>query len=197
MSNVFSKAIIFTVGAAIGSSVAWYVTKNKYEKLAQEEIAVMKEYYNKKREELESKKEESVDEPVVENHTEIVDRVIKSPEVEKYVNILNNHSYNLEEEGEPATMYGPYLIAPEEFGEKDHERVFMTYYADEVLAYDDTDEVVDDIDSMIGLDSLEHFGDYEDDLLFVRNDMVRTDYEISIDSRNYSDIVSGESHPVE
>lgn len=196
MSNVFSKAIIFTVGAAIGSSVAWYVTKSKYEKLAQEEIAVMKEYYNKKRKELEEEKEEKPVKKKPEAKEPPVSNVV-NPEVEKYVNILNNHSYNLEEEGEPATMYGPYLIAPEEFGEKDHERVFMTYYADEVLAYDDTDEVVDDIDSMIGLDSLEHFGDYEDDLLFVRNDMVRTDYEISIDTRNYSDIVSGESHPVE
>lgn len=197
MSNVFSKFMIFAVGATIGSAASWYIAKTKYEQLAHEEIAVMKEYYNKKRKELEGEKEEkpAEKEPTVEEPK--VTNIVRNPEVEEYIDILNSHSYNLEEKGAPATMYGPYLIAPEEFGEKDHETAFLTYYADKVLAYDDTDDIVEDVDAMIGLDSLNHFGEYEEDLLFIRDDVVGTDYEISRDTRNYHDVVKSDSHPVE
>ena len=86
-------------------------------------------------------------------------------------------------------MKKPYVISPEEFDTKDgYKTVSLSYYADGVLA-DDYDEVVEDVEKMVGKESLNHFGEYEDDSVFVRNDRMRTDFEILRDLRNYSDVV--------
>ena len=45
-------------------------------------------------------------------------------------------------------------------------------------------------DEIVGLDSLTHFGEYEDDSVFVRNDVMKCDYEILLDHRNYKDVAS-------
>ena len=83
----------------------------------------------------------------------------------------------------------PYVISPEEFGDiEEYDTISLTYYADQVLT-DDCDEVIGNVDDIVGIDSLDHFGEYEDDSVFVRNDRLRTDYEILQDTRNYFDIV--------
>lgn len=51
-----------------------------------------------------------------------------------------------------------------------------------VASMDDTE-----IQQSIGFESLGHFGEYEDDSVFVRNDRLKTDYEILLDEENYSD----------
>ena len=86
-------------------------------------------------------------------------------------------------------MEKPYVIKPEEFGEiLEYESISLTYYADGVLA-DEYDEVIDDVDEIVGEESLTTFGQYEDSAVFVRNDARKTDYEILLDLRNYSDVV--------
>ena len=84
----------------------------------------------------------------------------------------------------------PYVITPEEFDEIDeYNTISLTYFADEVLT-DDQMNVVDNIDEIIGLDSLSHFGEYEDDSVFVRNDKLKTDYEILLDTKTYEEIMA-------
>lgn len=41
---------------------------------------------------------------------------------------------------------------------------------------------------LLGIDSLNHFGEYEDDSVFVRNDARKCDYEILLDQRTYSEV---------
>lgn len=84
------------------------------------------------------------------------------------------------------SVAGPYIISPEEFGENDYEEVSLNYYADGVIT-DDQDYVVEDT-SVIGIDPAEHFGEYEDDSVFVRNDELKIDYEILRDLRKYHDM---------
>ena len=75
---------------------------------------------------------------------------------------------------------------PDEFGEfEDYTKVSLTYFADGVLA-DECGEIVDDVEEIIG-DGLDHFGEYEDDSVFVRSDAKRCDYEILKDLRDFSD----------
>ena len=82
----------------------------------------------------------------------------------------------------------PYVIPPEEFGEiEEYDTESLTYYQDGVLT-DQDDSIIDNIDELIGEDSLTHFGEFEDDSVFVRNDKLRCDYEILRDLRNYSDV---------
>ena len=90
----------------------------------------------------------------------------------------------------------PYVIPPEEFGETDYEIISLTYYADGILA-DDMDDIVDDVDDIVGADSLTHFGEYEEDSVFVRNDLREVDYEILRDPRKYSDVVGDSQSQVD
>ena len=84
----------------------------------------------------------------------------------------------------------PYVISPDEFGGvEEYEKISLSYYADGILA-DDDDEVMENADEIVGLDSLTHFGEYEDDSVFVRNDVMKCDYEILLDHRNYKDVAS-------
>ena len=53
---------------------------------------------------------------------------------------------------------------------------------------DEDDEIVEDIEDKIGFDALSHFGEYEEDSVFVRNDRIKCDYEILLDQRKYSEV---------
>ena len=84
----------------------------------------------------------------------------------------------------------PYVIPPEEYGEIDgYDKESLTYYdGDGVLAYYATDEMVEDVEGLVGADSLGHFGEYEEDSVFVRNDALKTDFEILLDTSKYSEV---------
>lgn len=190
MNKGITTFITFVAGAAVGSIVTWQLAKKKYESIIQEEIDSVKQAFSR---------------PVyIENPNynpnylkEAVEAVlgVQSPSKVKrdqYVEMVNDLGYGVavenEKKGEPVTMDKPYIIAPEEFGENDYETISLTYYADRVLA-DEMDEVIDNVDDIVGSESLEHFGEYEDDSVFVRNDRLEVDYEILLDMRNYSDVV--------
>ena len=79
-----------------------------------------------------------------------------------------------------------YVIPPDSYGELGYEEVSLTYYADDVLAYDD-DSVIRNVDKVVGKGSLNTFGEYEDDSVFVRNEERKTDYEILAVPGNYDD----------
>ena len=68
----------------------------------------------------------------------------------------------------------------------------LTYFADKVLT-DETDEPIENEEELIGKGSLNHFGEYEDDSVFVRNDREKIDFEILLDTRNYSDFIASEN----
>lgn len=183
--------IAFSLGATIGSVVTWRVLKNKYEQIAQEEIDSVKEVFSRRQAELEAKNgdQESITTArKIEEKPSIRDYAAKLQE-QSYVNYADIAKSDDEEE---ETMDKPYVIEPEEFGEEDGYKVkSLTYYADGVLT-DERDKVINDVDSLVGLDSLNHFGEYQDDSVFVRNDGLRTDFEILADTRNYSDVIADE-----
>lgn len=195
MKSILTNFVIFAAGAGIGSVVTWNLLKSKYEKISQEEIDSVKEVYSKKFHSEESiiGKVKNVEESdygvtfTVEPETD---------EQKEYIDLINNCGYkNYSRKGgsDQMSFEKPYVIPPEEFGECEYETISLTYYADKVLA-DDMDEIVDDVDDVVGLDSLEHFGEYEEDSVFVRNDGRKCDYEILLDVRRYSDLAN-RTHP--
>lgn len=190
MNKTLNNIIMFTAGAVIGFGVAWFVTKTKYEKIAQEEIDSVKETY------ADMFKKTKTSEEAVEDPEEPENRFEKLEEdaVKRtaYSDIIASEGYdtkeNMEEKEEKNDMDEPYVIAPEEFGENNYKRKFLTYYTDGVLE-DDYDGVIKDsnIDKLIGRANLNHIGDYEADIVHVRNDRLRTDYEITMDSGSFSE----------
>ena len=170
--------LAFSLGAAIGSAVAWKVTKTKYERIAQEEVDTMREYYFNKR-------KENADEVLADTEKTSEEPKEESEDVDRraYRNITKIYKSDEDKEYER----GPYVISPEEFDTlDDYEIESLTYWADEALT-DDYGNLVEDIEAMVGYDSLTHFGEYEDDSVFVRNERYKTDYEILLDTRTWVD----------
>lgn len=193
MNATLSKVLIFAAGAAIGAAVSHKYFEKKYEKIAEEKIASMTEYY----EQLLCTAEEEIDDYSAEIEAQDrVDRAAeKFPEVRELVNKLNDLNYT--ENKEVPNVKPPYVISPDEFGEIDeYATETLYYYKDQVLA-DDQDNVIEDADNVIGVGSLTHFGEYEDDSVFVRNDREETDYEILLHPEKYSDVVKSRPHQAE
>lgn len=195
-----TKFIMFILGAAVGSIVTWRYVEKKYEQIAQDEINSVKEVFSKR--EMDFTEE-----------TEVVDARIKAdnakekPSIIEYAAHLHEQGYTnysdmvdekpKEVKEEPMSVDKPYVITPEEFGDlDDYETISLTYYADQILA-DDNDVIVDDIEDVVGFDSLNSFGEYEDDSVFVRNDRLKCDYEILLDQRKYSSVIRRKPHEVD
>lgn len=209
LSNVF----IFGIGIAIGSAITYKIVSDKYESLINEEIESVKEslgYYDKKH------NDEVIDENV-ENPTKVFDPLkIEKKDYENMVSYYKYHTPDEKVEEvddpigvDPAEMEHPglefyrvntdvpdhslkaniYVIPPEEYGVLlDYDMIDLTHYNDGVLC-DDMDEIVEDIDDKVGRDYVNHFGDFDEpDVIHVRNDILRCDYEITRDLRNYGEI---------
>lgn len=199
MNTTIKYILSFVAGAGIGSAVTYKLLKVKYEQFAQEQIDSVKETYQRRNElKFIDEAHDVNDDGIVKESVE--DGANEKPDisVSDYAKQLKDLGYtkysdissdkNEEKEGEQKPMIDkPYVIPPEEFGEfEDYECISLTYYADKVLT-DDNDELVEDVDDIVGLDSLNHFGEYEDDSVHVRNDRLKCDYEILYDPRKYSD----------
>ena len=185
MNNKTINFMIFVLGAAVGSVVTWKYVEKKYERIAQDEINSVKEVFSKRVAEF----TEDTEEVQIK-----ADHAKEKPNIIEYAARLRKQGYtnysDIEvKEEEPMSVDKPYVIAPEEFGElDDYDTISLTYYADQILA-DDNDEIIEDIEDVVGFDSLNSFGEYEDDSVFVRNDRLKCDYEILLDQRKYSDVV--------
>ena len=203
----------FAVGASLGSAVTWHYTKKKYEKIAEEEIKSVKEVFSKKENDVNNRlsvannllKEKLKKEVIVEDITEDIvqdEDIDSTPDIsepeehEDYEAVLRKAGYK--NEPQKVTKDGPYVIPPEEFGEiEEYDKITLTFYADKIVA-DENNEIMDEteIQQSIGFESLGHFGEYENDSVFVRNDATNTDYEILLDTRNYMDVFDVPPHLV-
>ncbi len=177
MYNGLKYFLTFSLGAAAGSIVAWRLLKTKYEQIANDEIASVKEVYSRKLDNGVRASEEQGTKDSDDGVDEYVEQVYEC----KYV--------SGDQEGGSDTVNADIrVILPESYGEdEDYETISLTYYADKVLT-DDMDDPIEDIENTVGLDFHKHFGEYEDDSVFIRNDALKVDYEILLDTRNYSEV---------
>lgn len=181
MNKSIVNVLIFAAGAAIGSVATWKFVETKYKRIAQEEIDSVKEVFSRRK----------TEEPPAEVESAVEDdEPYKLPDNvnELYAKILGREGYTEKKGGvEEMPVVNPRIITPEEFAENPaYDTVSLTYYEDNV--YEDEWGVIydkDDIEATVGLDAVTHFGEYEEDSVFVRNDEMLTDYEILRDTRTY------------
>lgn len=193
-----NKAFAFAIGAAIGSFVTWKIVKTKYKRIADEEINSVKEVFARRYSEKMSKEkpnentnQASLTLDETEKNANIQDDIDAYHELLDKLNYANIDVDSLiAKKGGSTVTDGPFVISPDEFGEDpNYQTVSLTLYEDGVLT-DDYDDIVVDVDDLVGEDSLTHFGEYEDDSVFVRNESMQTDFEILRDLRTYR-----ECHP--
>lgn len=223
-NNFINKAIIFGVGAAVGSALTYLYLKrqqpieytydsseNLTEEPKQESVSnadwwsdeddieegTAVDYNNYDEDEYE---ELSYD-PYNDIYVHISNGVRKVVSEEEYFEILNRLENKYDEEmddyhdsiqdlgytEEVATeMKRPYVIPPKEFRENGYAIVTLTMYTDGLVA-NEQNKLVRNVDEIIGEESLTHFGEYEEDSVFVRNDNKKIDYEILKDYRTYEE----------
>lgn len=201
MNKNLSNLLLFTAGAAVGSLVTWKVLKTKYDQLIQDEVDAFKEDYARCMGRGSSSSDicDSDEDALCDKEYEDEEDAVEDPDVTEYHRLAGGYASSgeiaengKEGEGDDAVPYinGPYVITPNDFGDGnyDYDLHCLTYYADGVLA-NDWDEVLD-IDETIGLESIEHFGDYAEDVVHVRNERLEADYEVVRDCRRYSDVLA-------
>ena len=179
----------FATGVAIGSVVTWYFVKDKYAKLAQEEIDSVKEVYGRKfaKEEPVEDTDISEEKPEPEEKKPVdIKEYATRLQKEGYTNYANILNEKLGDKAEKSDK--PYVIAPEDFGEGEYTTISLTYYADGILA-DDDDQIIDNVDELVGADFADHFGDYEDDSVHIRNERLHCEYEVLRSLRTYEEVL--------
>lgn len=198
------KVIIFIGGVAAGSFVTWRLLKEKYIRQTQEEINEVREHYRKKKESEEvtvdsNGSTETNEKPdliayaakltkngyidytdpksIVKATGDTIDAVVQKTNEESLDPvILNDPSYQ-----------PPYIISPEDFAiDDEYTIVNLNYYIDGVLT-DEDDNIVENVDDVVGLENLNHMGEYEDDALHIRNENYKCEYEILLSRRLYHD----------
>ena len=160
-----SKLFIFAAGVVLGSVATYSYVKTKYEKIADAEIESVKKAFKENKKESDENKDFS------------------DEDKEVYMNLADGY---ITESGEKEDeMDKPHVISPDELGETGYKVENLTYYSDDVLT-DDFDNVIGDIEATIGKDALNHFGDYGEDSVCIRNDKRKRDYEVLLDPEKYS-----------
>ena len=197
MNRKLSNVLLFTAGVAVGSLVTWRYFKSKYE--------VVEDEIEEKTEETEGETETEDEDPEVSESK----MSYKKPPLKEYVKMVEDNGYvpktHIEEVKEEITngewddkdVYEPFIIRPEEYGELHaYETLSLNYYADGVLT-DELDNPIEDVESLVPADFADHFGEYEDDVVHVRNDNLECDYEILRDLRKFTDVVGEYPYPTE
>lgn len=212
------KTIIkVALGAALGFVAGALATKKYYsdiyQKFADEQIADVKAHFTVPR--------DAKPQPPIEDEVVIEEHVVRqaTPEEASYINqhkgdirdytkyfdLANGYARG-SEEAEKAheekvaheqdrlldEVTHTEIVHPDDFGTV-YDTMSLTLYADGVLEDDQSGEIVEHPELMIGDRWKDHIGDYEDDICFVRNHEDQTDYEIVCDPRPYSEVF-GDAH---
>lgn len=92
-----------------------------------------------------------------------------------------------------------YVITFDQFNDEhdDYDKGDLTYYEGDDTLVDSQESPIDDVEGLIGPDALDRFGDGSNsrDIVYVRNDRVSMDFEISRDDRSYTEHVLGIQEP--
>lgn len=187
---MYKKALIFIGGAVTGSLVSWYFTKKKYETLAENEIAKMREWYRQKNKELANRARikpdiSEVTKDRITIHQEDVDLT------EKEENLIAKYAEESEPTGEENISPNDDVIEfidDSEFASMNgYEKVNLVLYEDDVLANEMSDDIVL-VEDTVGQQAIDDFKHYNPEAFYVRNNQLMTEYEITRDHRTYEEV---------
>ena len=223
MNKTLINAILFTVGAAVGSLVTWRVVKTKYERISQEEIDSVKEEYGRLRDIMKKEidacrnvvsanqnadddenDEASDDRDKDDDYPEDDDRDFTEHEREmiEYYKISSRYRKTADEneiskEGDAGEEEeAPYINGPYVIS---RDEFGEPGYSAQSLDYFADGVLADswgvelDVDETIGDDAIDNFGD--DDIVYVRNERTGIEYEVTRDPRTYEEAVRTNPDP--
>ena len=212
---MWTKLLIFFGGVAAGSVATYLYMKDKTEERIAEEVDDVRRTYAKISVETAANDDETPQMRAARNAKRKADMITSSNIIEKqmynlFTKPLKDIDDDSEEDAEEEDAYAelvntqapnegladaPYTISQFEFinGEPYYDKTTLNYYDDDILEEELTEGIIEDIDAVVGRESLTKFGEFEDDVVFVRNEKLCTDYEIIHQHRNFAEIPSEDS----
>jgi hypothetical protein len=170
------QILYFLGGAAAGAALTYFFTKRYYEGIIDDEIASVKEAYQ------DEHVEHDDGDKVVKKYHNIVKGLDYVDEVDDLVSVdVDEETGEVVPEnpfpGEPSEY--PYVIEPDTYHDENgiFDKETLTYYDGNDTLVTDEDEVLD-INSTIGRENLDRFGEFEDSTVFVRNEKLGMDFEV-------------------
>ena len=175
------ELLIFAGGVLLGSAATYLIVRDKYKREAQEEVDEVRSIYFEKCRRAESIRK------MEDEKEEMKSTILKYG----YSDLVNEDSEEIdtedvedqweEEHIAPVEHPGdPYTITPHQFAyeNRHYEKVTLLWYPSEKLLVSEIDGYEEDIDAAIGDDALTKFGEFEEDVVYVRNDRLGIDFEV-------------------
>lgn len=194
INNKCINVACLCIGAAAGSVITWALMKQKCAEQIKKESQETRDLYWKKyhksderekNEETDVKKNENIEEDLEEKKASY--RAYKKEAAEYGTPGYSDGKKNIDE---------PYVIPPLEYGEfEGYRQIELVLYADGIIAEDSEPLEEDEVDRIIGSDALNHFGDYEEDAVYIRNDALQCDYALIRDDREFGDVLNSRGYP--
>lgn len=206
----YKGTFIFVAGAAVGAVLSYLYAKMELEKRysdkAEAEIKDMEEYFTSKfnpakREPKRLKQETDLE--IGDSSIENLEPVERRSYGKERMDIseddyVDEELYEEEEFDEPyATDYprddpaeDPYTITPHQFSTEcdAYSKTKLFYYAGNNTLVDEEDELVDNWNIIGGKSSLKRFGEYEEGVVYVRNERIGADFEIRRKRGSFTEI---------
>lgn len=200
MNSIIIKAGIFAAGLGIGFFAGKKFYQEKYRKMADEDIASVNEMTTRRINDmkkaimdLDADEEENVEISTTEDIEYISDEELKTNE-----RIVMQYNKAVKKEGEVESIRQKptkamiYVISEEEYMEEgDYDKVSLEYFEGDKTLVDDRDIPVDDPDAIIGKGTLDDFVISDDAEMYVRNDNISIDYELTKSEGCYIDYIEG------
>lgn len=222
MKLVGSAVVGLAIGATVGTLVTRHILSQRYELRTQEEIESVRRQYQllrkegieprdlltgraeRERERLAGKEkaEEIISKMGYTGEEETPpaeDEGLSYTEVVPTEDELDEDAQLLKEMKEKRGYEHPYIITIDEYMEpyEDHEKESLRYFDEDDVLTDDREEVLPEVDYLVGVDNLTKFGLFSKDknTLYVRNERSEVDFEIILDKRSYMEVVAGFREP--
>lgn len=191
----YKTAISFGLGAAIGAFLGYFFTKKTMAEQCQEDIDSVKEVYKRNYEKkLEEYQAQNKPVEVVNDAAEAEEVAIEDEESDKAAleKARQYFGYSSIGDAPKKKKNKPHLITEDQYEDEcdDYEKINLVCYSDGTITVGDTDEVFEDADRILGKGFKAEL--QKSDLVHVRNDDLRNDYEIAADVRTYSEVVGEE-----
>lgn len=187
------------IGVGIGYLAAYEEARRLYMRITRDEIQSVRDTYRLLR------KEPPYDDPrtAVKAYNERLDELDYGRNTHLTV-VESKDSVEVEEKEEVVEVEGgekdvskdqPYVISVEEFmdGGEEYDKLTILYFNKDDTLVDERDQVIDDVEGVVGPDALDSFGKGSDDanIVYVRNNSLSVDFEVVYDPRSYKEVVLG------
>lgn len=217
-TNIVRGCLIFGCGALVGALVTNKMLSKKYTTLYEQEVDELREYYKNKNKQV---GREVTDEDRVVAASKVISKPIferagetmrKTSYISEDAVFTPDQSPEDDEPEEDEEEYMEYESTSKEYAEYDrnkkpyvipldaftdemigYDKITLGYYEEDDVLVDDNEDMIDDIEYVIGYASLDRFGDgsEDEDIVYVRNERVGSDYEVVRYHKSYQTEVLG------